>query len=350
MPLVGERTAAGFRSWRESPKLAWSRQYIQLGATGTSLAALVFDCDRPEAARSAILSGAVAVPNWKVTNPRTGHFHAAYCLDLPVHRYPEARPGPLKFAAQVCEFYQGALASDAGYAGTLTRNPAPQGHDYGDRTEWGVEQPYTLATLAEVIPFGWKRPTVAQTGVGRHVDLYVSGMKWAGNRANESIAVLPALMAVNQTFDPPLPLSDVQATARSIERYRARWSARGWHKPAWLESRKRRGRAGGIKSGEVRRKGSAEEKRPWEAEGISRRWWYEKRRRSKSALEAYTGSTPDRSIDDQPLDENLMKSEVKNRVGKILGLMYVSAHRPLASLRGRESSRPSRGARRTPPE
>ena len=327
MPLVGERTAHGFRSWRESPETAWTRQFLELGRTATSVAALVFDCDQPDAARDAILGNKVAVPNWKVVNPNSGHLHVAYALEKPIHRYPGARPGPLKFTAEVAEYYQQALQADPGYAGVLTRNPAPQDRDYGDVTEWGVERPYRLEELAQVIPFKWQRPKLANTGVGRNCDLHQAGMKWAGNRANEEIAVLPALIALNQTFTVPLPMAEVTATARSIERYRARWAARGWHTPAWMTLQKERGRAGGLKSGQSKRErgvhgpkrksaaeASNEVTRPWEAEGISRRTWY---RRARLALIANTDSTPGSSVGDQTDQKKSMKAEVKNVFGKI---------------------------------
>ena len=58
------------------------------------------------------------------------------------------------------------------------------------RTKWGSEDPYTLDQLASVIPFGWEPPTVRQTGVGRNVDLFEAGMRWAGRRTNEHLGVL----------------------------------------------------------------------------------------------------------------------------------------------------------------
>ena len=142
------------------------------------------------------------------------------------------------------------------------------------------EDPYTLDQLASVIPFGWEPPTVRQTGVGRNVDLFEAGMRWAGRRTNEHLGVLPALLALNQDFHHPLPLSEVQATAKQIEKYRRRWAPQGWHCPRWIKKQAARSakQTGKARKASASREGSNEALRPWEAEGISRRTWYRRHR------------------------------------------------------------------------
>ena len=44
------------------------------------------------------------------------------------------------------------------------------------------------------------------------------------------------------------------------------------------EIQAKRGKVGGVRSGEVRRIGSASELKPWEAEGISRATWYRRKK------------------------------------------------------------------------
>ena len=206
---------------------------------------------------------------WRPTND---HAHVCWALAKPVHRYPAARIEPLRFLSRIAEYYAHAVGADPGYPGVLAHNPASI-YRSPYKTTWGREDPYSLDQLASVIPFGWEPPTVRQTGVGRNVDLFEAGMKWAGRPANAGLPVLPALMVVNQDFAHPLPLSEVQATARSIENYRKRWAARGWHCPRWLSRQAARGRA----SGRARHEASNEQRKPWEAEGISRRTWYRRR-------------------------------------------------------------------------
>ena len=166
--------------------------------------------------------------------------------------------------------------------------------------------------LATVIPFNWTPPSVRQTGVGRNVDLFEAGMRWAGRQANASLPVLPALHVANQDFAHPLPLSEVQATARSIEKYRKRWAARSWHCPRWISRQAARGR----RSGEARHLGSNESLKPWAAEGVSRATWY-RRRATERATRTNTDRTPESSVADQTDQKKSMKSEVKNVFGKI---------------------------------
>ena len=78
----------------------------------------------------------------------------------------------------------------------------------------------------------------------------------------------------------------MRATARSIEEYRERWTARGWHAPHWLAKLACERVRGGIQSGIVRRAGSIEERQPWEAEDISRRTWFYRQAQARVALEA----------------------------------------------------------------
>ena len=78
---------------------------------------------------------------------------------------------------------------------------------------------------------------------------FFTGMKWAGRRANEGCSVLAMLSSINacRGSEELVPDSEVASIARSIERYRHRWAANGWHTPAWLPPR------GGKASGRVRR-------------------------------------------------------------------------------------------------
>lgn len=110
-------------------------------------------------------------------------------------------------------------------------------------------------------------------------------MKWAGRRANEHLEVLPAQLAVNQDFHHPLPLSDVRATAKQIEKYKRQWASRGWHCPRWIKKQAARSakQTGKARKASASCEGSNEALRPWEAEGISRRTWYRRRRAARKA-------------------------------------------------------------------
>ena len=310
-PLVslGKRPGQPFASFRTSPEWAWRFPEVEYGNAGSSFAALVLDCDDP---RKMGLGLSDLPPfNWLVERPANDHAHVVWALAEPVHRYPEARAEPLRYFAGIAEYYAFATNADASYAGVLAHNPACR-FKSPYRTTWGREAPYTLDQLATVIPFNWTPPSVRQTGVGRNADLFEAGMRWAGRQANASLPVLPALHVANQDFAHPLPLSEVQATARSIEKYRKRWAARSWHCPRWISRQAARGR----RSGEARHLGSNESLKPWAAEGVSRATWY-RRRATERATRTNTDKTPESSVGDQTDQKKSMKSEVKNVFGKI---------------------------------
>ena len=282
-PLVsfGKQAGGQFMSFRVPPEEAWQYPELEYGNAGSSVAALVLDCDNPNAMAEGLFN--LPPPNWIVWRPANDHAHVCWTLAKPVHRYPEARIGPLRYLAHIAEYYAYAVGADPSYAGVLAHNPAlTRGTPY--ETVWRWTEPYTLHQLANVIPFGWKPPKVRQTGVGRNADLFKTGMPWAGRKANADRQVITVLMVVNQEFTYPLPLSEVQATARSIEKYRKRWDAHGWdahgwHNPRWAARQAARGRKGG------RPRLYEPGQEPWTREGVSRRTWY---RRRKSGTKANT--------------------------------------------------------------
>ena len=278
-PLVshGKRLGRAFTSFRVSPAQAWKYPELEYANAGSSVAALVLDCDDPRAMGLGLPH--LPPPNWTVTRPANDHGHVAWCLDKPVHRYPTARIEPLRYFASIAEYYAYATNADPSYAGVLAHNPAPQFKDEY-KTTWGAERAYSLDQLATVIPLGWQAPVVRQTGVGRNVDLFEAGCRWAGRAANRGVDVFAALVAVNQQFDNPLPLSEVRATAKSIEKYRERWKARGWHCPRWIARQAARGRkqTGKARKRSASTEGSNEALQPWEAEGVCRALWYRRRK------------------------------------------------------------------------
>ena len=270
-PMVGRRIGQDKQFWsgRVPASHAWAYPYVAMADAGATWATITLDCDD----RRAMAAGMFDLPptNWLVQTERGGHL--TWCLADPVAKHKAARAAPEQYLAGVSEFFAAAVSADPGFGG-MGRNPT-----YRDaKTIWGRWQPYTLDQLASVVPFGWERPLVATTGIGRNVDLFQTGLRWAGKRANATLPVLAALHAINAEVaamhgKPPLPDAEVGDIARSIERYRERWARDGWHCPRWIARQAARGKA----SGRARREGSNEALRPWEAEGVSRRTWYRQR-------------------------------------------------------------------------
>ena len=181
----------------------------------------------------------ICVPNWVVTRSRggvTGGSHAVWCLEKPVHRGAYARARPLRLLASVSEYFAEALGADPGYAGVLTHNPMsrPQGRTL--TTTWRRFEPYPLAELRERLPDTWLRDRTRfsaqaqrelRTALGRNCLIFELCMRWAGSEWNLGQAVLDEAEALNAAFLEPLDESEVLSIARSVERYRAEWIARG---------------------------------------------------------------------------------------------------------------------------
>ena len=241
---------------------------------------MTFDCDN----RQAMAAGLDDLPpySWLVRTRRGGH--VSWALAVPVGKHQAARAAPEAYLSAVAEYYHHALGADPAFGG-LSRNPA---HPKAD-TVWGRRKPYSLDELSSVIPCSWRKPRIAQTGIGRNRDLFM-----ATCRGDRGVPALTMAHALNRDVADvygrePLPDSEVAGIARSVERYRRKWEQQG-HKPAWLARQAARAR---MQTGRARKDsaspdGSNEALRPWGAEGISRRTWY-RRRAAKRGTVANTG-------------------------------------------------------------
>ena len=145
---MGKRAGRPFRSWRTSPEKAWKYPELEYGNAGSSIAALVLDCDKPRAMACGLFE--LPPPNWIVRRPANNHAHVAWTLAEPVHRYPAARVDPLRYFAGIAEYFAFATDADASYAGVLAHNPACRPKS-PYKTTWGGMGPYTLDQLARVI-------------------------------------------------------------------------------------------------------------------------------------------------------------------------------------------------------
>ena len=65
---------------------------------------------------------------------------------------------------------------------------------------------------------------VCKTAIGRNCDLFQSLIRWAGSPENIANDCLAAAHVINQSFELPLPDSEVAGIAASVERYRKKWS------------------------------------------------------------------------------------------------------------------------------
>ncbi|MDE0385815.1 MAG: replication initiation protein [Defluviicoccus sp.] len=307
-PLVsmGKAWDGRVRSWRAPARAAWRFPSLQYAVLGSSIAALALDCDDPD--RLAAGLAELLAPNWIVRRRDNDHAHAVWTLAKPVHKYPTARPGPLLFLAEIGDYYAQTSGADPAYSGLLAHNPTRHFREEEFSVTWGHREPRTLEQLASVIPFGWERPEVRQTGIGRNADIFAAGMSWAGRQANVHLPVLPALMSIMEEVleahpaaDHAYTVAEVQASARMIEKYRERWAANGWHKPAWIERQKARSakQTGQARKRSASPEGSNEVLKPWEMEGISRRTWYRRRAARKGGTVPNTDKHPGFAVSDK---------------------------------------------------
>ena len=258
-PLVAWRKG---QSFRVHARKAWGYPSLELRA-GNSWPLMGFDCDNPSAVIDALYwnhnggnGPALPPPNMVVERRSNGHCHASWFLSRPVHRGEAARAAPLRKLARINEFFREVLQADVGYNGTLTHNPLPETHGPGEfQTNWPCSRAYSLDELAEPIPKGWRLPVKPTTEAGRNCALFVGLMKWAGSPANIGREVLAVARATNDGLDAPLSDGEVTALAKSVERYRRSWIAKGRfytdaERATW-------GRSLGLQSAAARRAGNA---------------------------------------------------------------------------------------------
>ena len=244
-------------SFRVHASVAWSFPSLEL-RSATAWPVVCLDCDGLDGYSRlmlAVQNRDILCPNW-VVHRDTGGAHGVWCLARPVLRGESARAGPLRLLTRATEYMAQKVEADAGYGQVLSHNPMGPVPAQRLQTDWLRRRAYPLQELAEVVPFGWRRPLVPSTGVGRNCSLFEAGMTWAGSPANLGVPVLTALMAINAEVarkhgKSPLDAGEVSGIAKSVERYRARWVAQGKFyseadRSAW-------GRERGIKSGQARR-------------------------------------------------------------------------------------------------
>ena len=140
---------------------------------------------------------------------------------------------------RVAEFYRASIGSDSGFVGVLSSNPVDVDHF---ETAWVRPAGYELRDLARALPRGWRLPAVPTTDAGRNAVVFRAGLKFAGNRNRSDAeveayiyeAAAAAEIAWADRRHDRLTDNEIRGVVRSVNRYRARWRARGWHDPRWL--------------------------------------------------------------------------------------------------------------------
>jgi hypothetical protein len=236
---------------------AISKRYIQANGP-THLYWLPFDVDR-ETASFDWQDRHCPAPNIVVTNPENGHAHLLYGLEVPVRKAPDAQLKPLRYAAAVEFGLLKKLEADYGYAGLIVKNPLHE--------SWIVQcfqdAPYSLGWLADYIDLekvDYRRKP-QDYGLGRNCTVFNSLRLWAYRAIRENwpnyeswFEACRARAASYNSFPSPLPESEIRATAKSV----SKWVYQRFSASGFSAVQSRRGKRGGVKSGEVRKVKAAE--------------------------------------------------------------------------------------------
>jgi hypothetical protein len=209
---------------------------------------LVYDVDRVGAALDWSDRNAPP-PTIVATNPYNGHAHLIYGLDVPVRTAPDARSGPLRYAAAVDCALRTLLDADAGYAGLICKNPL---HPHWRINEWEPRL-YALGDLdswLDLSAYSDRRRRLPDYGLGRNCNLFDRLRHWAYRAIRQGWpeydrwfeAVLTRARAYND-FPTPLPEAEVIHTARSV----ARWTHRTLSPSGFAAVQAQRGRRKGAK-------------------------------------------------------------------------------------------------------
>jgi hypothetical protein len=240
---------------------------------------IVFDVDTPDATMVWDAVGAPA-PNITVTNRDNGHAHLIYGLETPVRTAPDGNVDPLRYAAAVEAALREKLGADEGYAGLICKNPL---HNHWIVQVWETRS-YTLDWLSDYLdlsPYNARRH-IPDYGLGRNCNLFEKTRIWAYKAIRQGwpeyeqwkAAVLERALGYNAQFEAPLPVAEVNATAKSI----AKWTYSHLSPAGFSRSQARKGTKGGKRSGEVRRVGSAAALQPWVELGICRATYYNRKK------------------------------------------------------------------------
>jgi len=209
---------------------------------------LVYDVDRSGAALDWHDRGAPP-PTIVAQNPINGHAHLVYGLEVAVRTAPDAKSGPLRYAAAVDCALRVLLGADEGYAGLICKNPL---HPHWRVTEWEPRL-YELGDLdswLDLSAYGDRRKRLPDYGLGRNCNLFERLRHWAYRAIRQGWpdydrwheAVLVRARAYND-FETPLPESEVRATAKSV----AKWTHQRLSPAGFVAIQAQRGRRKGEK-------------------------------------------------------------------------------------------------------
>lgn len=234
---------------------------------------LVVDVDSSEGRLMSLWGHRDMPPNFLAENPANGHVHSIWVLTEPVCRTDMARLKPLKLLRAVTEGLRRSVDGDEGYSGLMMKNPECPAWNGELVREDTYDLPDLVAALEEhgdMPPKSWTRTKRArEVGVGRNCTLFDEARTLAYRQVRRLPDRTPASSGllreyvrrtcheINASFPEPLPIREVNDTAKSIHKWITTRS-RMWRDGAvanaatFVAIQSARGRKGGKASGEAR--------------------------------------------------------------------------------------------------
>ncbi|MCU4419582.1 replication initiation protein [Acinetobacter bereziniae] len=224
----------------------------------------------------------IPLPNLLVENKENGRSHIFFNLKTPVYKTNASKIKPIIYANAVLKRLQLLFNADVGYSGLIAKNPIHE--------QWRAytlrDKPYSLNELASKLEIDWKEANkpIKQDeaiGLGRNCYVFHTARFWAytavrefrGKTYNQWLqTVIDHCLKLNEGITEPMQYGEIKGIAKSIARYC--WKKDAYHYQEFIQRQAYKGTLGGIKSGEVRRKNSISEKKPWLELGVSRATYY----------------------------------------------------------------------------
>jgi hypothetical protein len=224
-----ERLSEG--SWMDRKSAALDCRYIQPNST-SRIAWQVFDLDFAGAA-DAFDEKNVAVPNFITVNPENGHAHYGYALEVPVSNSARSRREPMAYLQAIRAGMTRRLGADPNFKFGLGKNPL---HPHW-RTAWLNSRAHSLNDMAVWLEADEMRPVhnsrVAENEFaeqGRNCSITSDLAKWGlrtawrfkegGSNSEQFLREARAqAFELNNCFAEPLGFREVQTIAKSVAKW-----------------------------------------------------------------------------------------------------------------------------------
>ncbi len=239
---------------------------------------MVFDLDHPDSWFEPERRG-LPSPNFYAVNRKNGHAHIGYLLTVPVGCSAKSHREPVRLFEDVERGFARRLGADPAYNGLICKNPLHSAWE----TDWAASGTYDLLRLNDYLDRKDKLKVAAPSSIGRNCAVFdairkvgyrqVLKFKKDGRSLNDFATYLSGLaVSVNAEFPFPLWQVELNGIVKSV----ARWIWDEFTLARFSRIQSKRGKLAWSKTDTLAKS------KPWEAEGIGRRAWEIRRKKSIS--------------------------------------------------------------------